>query len=158
MGLPVSKKHGVNPAIAVCEQCGKDTGELLLLGRCNEYECQDCGAKTYGRLGLKMKCPKCDSLRMIKTRTDVAAPMHLRSQGICEECRKMNEEHAALVRQGGVYWRCQACGSSGVIRPGAGLALAVRHTSGIVAPKPVGVDFTAEQCPVCRAQKEKTDD
>ena len=32
-GILLSPKHGVNPSMGVCELCGKDTGELLLLGR-----------------------------------------------------------------------------------------------------------------------------
>ena len=146
--IKVSKEHGVNPTMAVCARCGKDTGELLLLGRCNEYTCNDCGAQTYGLLKKGTKCKQCASMRLRKTGTDIEAPMHLKL-GLCKECVDRDKEHAALVRQGGVYWRCQACGSFGVIRPGTGMAIAARHTAQIAAPKPVGVDFTPQECPVC---------
>lgn len=149
MGLPVSRKYGVNPTMALCERCGKETGELLLLGRCNEYACRECGAKTYGRLKKDAKCSQCGSFTLYMTGQDVEAPMHLK-HGVCEECRDRDEEHATMVRQGGVYWRCETCGSTGVVRPGSGLALVTRHHAQIAAPKPVGIDFGPDQCPVCR--------
>jgi hypothetical protein len=31
-GIPLSKKHGVNPSVTVCQMCGKDIG-LALFGR-----------------------------------------------------------------------------------------------------------------------------
>lgn len=31
--IKVSEKHGVNPSIGICAFCGKESGEVLLLGR-----------------------------------------------------------------------------------------------------------------------------
>lgn len=36
MNLPLHPEHGVNPTVAVCFFCGKDTGEVALLG--NAYK------------------------------------------------------------------------------------------------------------------------
>jgi rubrerythrin len=152
MSVLLSKKHGLNPTMALCRLCEKETGEILLLGKSNEYKCPSCGFVLYGRLTPKDKiCTRCGGqLELIAV--DVAAPMQLRSIGLCEECAAKREEHTALVRQGGIYWRCQICGSSGVIRPGTEFALMVRHKTQIVAPNPVGVDFTSEECPVCQGK------
>jgi rubrerythrin len=160
MSILISKKHGVNPTITMCRLCGEETGEIMLLGECNEYKCSACGSTTFGRMAdNKKKCPQCGSSRIDMIASDVKAPMQLKSGGICEKCKAIDIEHAALVRQGGVYWRCQTCGSAGVIRPGTKFALMVRHTTQIVAPNPVGVDFTSEECPVCQNRaKEKLDD
>ncbi len=152
MSVLLSKKHGVNPTLALCCLCGKKTGEILLLGKCNEYKCQDCGFVIYGRLAPKDKsCTQCGG-QMELVATDVEAPTQLRSVELCEECAATNEEHAALVRQGGIYWRCRTCGSTGIIRPGTGFALKVRHKAQIVAPNPVGVDLTPKECPVCQGR------
>lgn len=32
-GIRVSEKHGVNPTLGICAFCGKETGEIALLGR-----------------------------------------------------------------------------------------------------------------------------
>lgn len=32
-GIRVSEKHGLNPSLKVCFWCGKETGEILLMGR-----------------------------------------------------------------------------------------------------------------------------
>ena len=150
-GIPVSKKHGVNPSIGVCPNCGKENGEILLLGRCNEYRCQACGQIIYGK--GRQQCPRCKSLSIDLVKNDVEAPRCIPTR-YCDACKKMFKEHKALVRQGGIYWRCTKCGSGGVVRPGTVGALVVRHKLGIVAPKPCGVEFTEEQCPVCSGQND----
>jgi hypothetical protein len=33
MSIRLSEKHGVNPSLAICFFCGKDTGEIILPGR-----------------------------------------------------------------------------------------------------------------------------
>ena len=153
--IPVSKKHGVNPTIGVCPNCGKENGELLLLGRCSKYECQACGRTIYGRIGPRGVCPFCKSARITLVDRDVEAPGRIPT-GLCDDCKEMFEEHKALVRQGGIYWRCRTCGSEGVVRPGTPVALMIRHKTGIAAPKPCGVEFTEEQCPACTGRKEET--
>ncbi len=32
-GILLSKKHGVNPALGLCAWCGKENGEVILLGK-----------------------------------------------------------------------------------------------------------------------------
>lgn len=156
MSVLLSKKHGINPTLALCSRCGKETGEILLLGKCNEYKCSTCGATTFGKMPHnKEKCSQCGSFQIDMIAADVEAPKQLKSEGICEKCKALDIEHEALVRQGGIYWRCQTCGSAGVIRPGTEIALIVRHKTQIVAPNPVGVELTSEDCPVCQTKENK---
>lgn len=156
MSILLSKKHGVNPSIALCSRCGEETGEIMLLGKCHEYKCSACGATTYGIMaGKKKECPQCGSPKIDLIAADVQVPMNLKSGEICEKCKALDMEHVALVRRGGVYWKCQTCGSAGVIRPGTPIALMVRHETQIVAPNPVGIEFTSENCPACQTKENK---
>jgi len=143
-----SEIYGANPSMCVCELCGEPTGELALLGKCNEYRC-NCGALSYGRAAGDMRCGKCGSRNLVVVARDVKASRNI-AGGICEACREKIERDEALVRQGGIFWKCSKCGARGVVRPGTYCALMVRHKLGIVAPNPCGVELTEKECPVCQ--------
>ena len=153
-GIPLSKKHGVNPSIEVCSNCGKETGTLALVGRCNEYKCEDCGNLIYGRSIKETTCPKCNGCRIILIARDVAVPMQL-TGGLCDDCARMEKECADEVARGGILWKCEDCGSHGAIRAEADVAKAVRDKMGILPPRPCGITFTKEQCPVCSLKTEE---
>ena len=152
-GIRLSKAHGLNPAMALCSRCGKETGEIFLIGKCNRYECRACGRFTIGKHPIA--CMGCHSTDLILVETDIKAP-RFSPGGLCPACKETLEQHNALVRQGGIFWRCQNCDACGVIRPGTPMALMIRHKLGIVAPAPCGVEFDDEDCPVCgREGKQK---
>jgi rubrerythrin len=146
-GILVSKEHGVNPSIGVCISCGESTGEILMIGKCNRYICRNCKLEIYDN-GTPRKCPSCGSGNISLEELDVEAPRKM-PYGLCDKCKAENEKMDALVRQGGIYWRCTGCKSTGVVPPGKPLALAVRRQMQIAAPKPCGVELTPEQCPIC---------
>ncbi|RPI52555.1 MAG: hypothetical protein EHM49_00315 [Deltaproteobacteria bacterium] len=150
-GILVSREHGVNPSMGVCVNCGESTGEIILVGKCNKHICRNCKLEIYQN-GTPQKCPRCGSGDTFLKEVDVAAPREM-PHGLCDKCKADNERMGALVRQGGIYWRCPACGSNGVILPGKPLALAVRHQLQLAAPKPCGVELTPEQCPVCSKRR-----
>jgi hypothetical protein len=138
--------RGLNPHLACCSRCGKENGEVVLLGANDrKYECRDCGALNLGRA----TCGYCGSTRT----QDVGVIVeHERiPTGFCEDCRKAVELHAKIVADGGVYFACEDCGTSGVIPPSR-FASAIRHRAGISPPKPVGVKLNAAGCPVCKAK------
>ncbi|MBE9572120.1 MAG: hypothetical protein IMF11_15945 [Proteobacteria bacterium] len=145
----VSKTHGMNISLAKCTRCGSPTGELLLLGKTNEYKCLACGSVIFGN--SPRNCPDCNSPNVALIERDAKAPKFL-SHGLCDTCKEEMENFRAAVRQGGIFWRCKDCGSEGVIKPGRFLALMARCKMGIVAPKPCGIEFTRDECPVCRKQ------
>ena len=56
--VKLSKKHEVNPSIAVCFWCGNETGEVILAGRLPK------GVETPRNMIINYKfCEKCDQLR-----------------------------------------------------------------------------------------------
>jgi hypothetical protein len=155
--IPISQKHGVNPALIICAQCGKETGALVLPGQVNRYSCADCGEKNIFLHRAGDGCPNCKNKhdRLTRTATDVEMPRHIRNGDLCDACAKKQEEMRAVVRDGGVYWKCKDCGSNGAIKADAKLAVHVRAEMKIQAPAPCGVEFCKEDfCPVCGPNKE----
>lgn len=59
--ITLSAKHGVNPALVKCQRCGKDTGEIALLGRTAHYRCQSCRVLILGK--KPKRCPRCETGR-----------------------------------------------------------------------------------------------
>ncbi len=152
-GVILSNKHGINPTCLKCEQCGKDTNALALMGRASKLECNKCKAIVYGRATSPAKCPQCgnsgrgyDVFHTLET--DVEAPKNL-TGGLCDECIAKHEEAKAEVERGGIYWVHEACGSEGAIKAESKLSIDVRKQTKIEAPDPVGIKFEKEQCPVC---------
>ena len=47
--------------------------------------------------------------------------------GLCDTCQKETDEHKAIVLKGGVYFKCEQCGKTGVIRETAEYAKHVRE-------------------------------
>lgn len=147
--IPVSEKHGINPCMEICARCGKDTGSLLLAGRTHEYWCRDCKIKIYAQ---KPACPhaeKGERHDMERKRSDVEMPRHIKSGALCDDCEKEADEHAKVVVDGGVYFRCRDCKISGVVKADSLLAADVRKQHGIAAPEPCGVEFDKTWCPKC---------
>lgn len=145
----ISKKHGVNPTMGICENCQEDTGEVICLGLTHKYRCKSCGREVYGQLaGYKNSktrvCPSCQG-HLTLVEKDVEAPRHL-PMGLCDKCQN---EMMEIVKSGGVFWKCKDCGSFGVIKPESPVAQDVRETTGIKAPGLVGVEVKKSQCPVC---------
>lgn len=140
--LQEQKAFGVS--MVVCERCKKPTGEILLLGPADHFVCNDCG--THGLGKGRSVCSRCGSTSLSIVERNVVPPKYI-ANGFCKECKAELAHHDALVRQGGVYWKCQKCGSTGVVQPGTLPALTTRHRLGIVAPKPCGMVISC--CPVC---------
>lgn len=152
--IEISKKHGINPTILFCAWCGKETGELGLVGRTSKLKCRTCGAIVYGKRTGKVYCPACGSEGRGRdlfdcVEMDVEVPKNM-SCGLCDECKKRKEASDAEVKKGGIYWKCPVCGSKGALKAGSELAKMVRKKMKIKKPNPVGIEFTAEECPVCQ--------
>ena len=116
------------------------------------YECDACG---HNHMAYKKPthCDECgpDAYRpqFIVKQYEEGMPI---LGGLCPACEKELEEHAEVVKQGGVYWKCVDCPAEGVIRGTSDFAKAVRATHGIAAPEPCGVRFEAgiePLCPMC---------
>jgi len=149
MSIPVSKKHGINPAITVCEWCGKELNEIALVGRCNKIQCLHCNRIIYGtKKGL---CPGCGSNNLKILEYDVEVPRHI-FNGLCHECTEKKAVMDKEVSEGGIYFKCTDCGSTGIIKKDHPLSKAVREKMDIKAPNPCGISFDKNDCPVCRKE------
>lgn len=69
-GIKISPKHGVNPTLGICAFCGKETGELALLGRIGD-----------GRKGEDFEAPKYSIL----------------SYEPCDECKAQWAQGVAII-------------------------------------------------------------
>ena len=67
----------------------------------------------------------------------------------CDCCKAEMAMMADVVRKGGIYWKCDKCGNSGVIQADSATAKQVRLAAKTPAPKSIGIDFEPDQCPVC---------
>ena len=146
--IPLSKEHGIRPVLMYCPGCGKESGEIALVGDGRVYTCRACRRKvaTYTRPD---KCPACrDGGPFDVSEYDESVKLY---GGLCDECQKREDELNEIVKSGGVSWRCSDCGSCGVVKPGE-FASEVRKHLGVEPPEKCGVEFTrtgTPPCPVC---------
>ena len=154
--IPLSRQHGLRPVIATCPGCGGKSNEIVLVGNGRVYACRSCGANqvAYRR---PESCSACElsSTEYRKTHRrwlfepktyDESMPI---IGGLCTECAKERDEHAKIVAAGGVYWECDRCPASGVIKASSEYAKAVRKVHGVEPPKPCGVRFQSGHEPAC---------
>jgi len=141
MSITLHRERGVNPRLTFCPRCGKEANELVLLGA-HEAIGECCGITVYGG----GRCPKCN--RFTERVGTIGEHDRLPASQPCDECGAELAEHAKVVAEGGVYFRCTDCNASGVIKA-TPFAAEVRKAHGIDAPAPCGVEFTEENCPAC---------
>jgi hypothetical protein len=150
--IPVSEKHGINPALVKCQYCGKNTDEIVLVGRGYAYKCLQCGVSTIS-YSAPSKCDSCGGSTFLRANEEFDGSRGIVC-GTCDECsEKIQQDKAtmsAVVEAGGVYWKCEVCGASGAIKASA-FARQVRKAAKVPVPKPceVTLDHTHEpKCPV----------
>ncbi|MBF0553240.1 MAG: hypothetical protein HQK96_01640 [Nitrospirae bacterium] len=80
------------------------------------------------------------------------APMKM-SGGLCPKCDKMRKDADLEVSKGGIYWKCDKCGSTGAVKATSELSKNIRKKMKIEPPNPCGVVLLPEQCPVCQKEK-----
>ena len=131
---------GVNPHMACCPRCGRDNGELVLIGAATGiWMCGGCNHKIYGG----SECPNCRS----RAQTYQIGRVGERDKiptSLCKECEDEVKLHRQIVAEGGVYFKCKQCSATGVVKAGTALAKMVREDTKIAPPDPVGCEF--ESC------------
>ncbi len=146
MSIRLHKEKGLNPHLTVCPRCGKDSPEILLLGAVNKvYKCLSCNTDYIGR-PKKGVCLKCSA--RVKLDREINDGERLPGNN-CDECKEELELFDKVVAEGGIFWKCEDCKQTGVIRAASEMAKAVRKKMDIAPPKPCGVNFTKEECPAC---------
>lgn len=151
--IPLHPEKGVNPHLTICPGCGEDGEEILLLGTSDYiHRCTACNTNQLATKRAK-KCPQCGEhalqfVRQLETQEKLPG-------SLCKKCSDARDVVDAAVKEGGVYWKCKDCNSNGALKAEAQLAKDVRKQMGIKAPKPCGVEFTKENCPVCGVQNGK---
>jgi hypothetical protein len=140
---------GLNPRLTYCTRCGRDGPDLMLLGNRNwKRKCASCGCINYGA-SAKDDCGSCGVKLWNSERIELEEREKLPGS-LCNDCQKEVDQHAAIVAEGGIYWKCRDCKKGGVIWGSSELAKRVREKMGVEPPKPCGVEFTkAEGCPAC---------
>ena len=145
----LNKTRGVNPFLTICARCGGETSELVLVGADDGvYECNACHRTIVG-LPKGIECPSCRHRQSWVKKRTLLEGERLPSSQPCDTCKKEIEEHAKIVAEGGVYFRCADCKKQGVIKASAPLTRAVREKMKIPPPKPCGVEFSKANCPEC---------
>jgi len=154
--IELHPEKGVNPKMTYCTRCGGETSELILVGRRDYVEtCRDCGMACFGGRQPKKEHDKsgCRSSGGWEKRP-IGENERLPSTGVCSSCETELNEHVEIVAAGGIYFKCEACPATGVIRPSSGLAKKVREAHEMsdavdgVFPS-CGVAFDSKNCPVC---------
>jgi hypothetical protein len=159
--IPLSKEHGLNPALTICPICGGDTNEIALVGNGNKYYCQNHpDYKTVCYSTKDFDCPYCrkeQSTNSTQYRHHGSPVFISKFDGSrekltsiepCDACKKRLEESSEELKLGGVPWRCKECGSEGVVKHNTEYAInfkAMLKEKGL--PERTGVEF--ESCPVC---------
>lgn len=147
-------EKGVNPFLTICKRCGQDAPDLILVGN-KQYKdiCRNCGAVYYGGRDRPHtgKCNFCDDPYPVFDREPIKDGEKI-PIGLCRECQEEEERFAKIVSEGGIYFRCKDCKSTGVIRKNE-YTDAVRQMMGkeyTVEPYlPCGVELDARDCLRC---------
>lgn len=143
MNIPLSKERGIDPHLTCCVECGQDTNGLTL-GVIMEGKDTD-GNLHYTQRGSTHKYTK-DLYRNSPfalsidwnelTDTNKRIPM-----GLCTECEELHAMALQALEDGAIYFNCDCCDITGMLKGESELAIAVRKQQNIPAPEPVGVTF-----------------
>ena len=145
--IRLDPERGVNPCVMRCEWCGEGHSVGLLGIGGYKAKCQKCDKTNVGNKNQHTCAdPNCkgmlgESERMGESESIVS--------GLCDKCLENQSQQAKMVKEGGVYWKCSKCNCEGSLRGEHAISMAVRTSSGINAPDPVGFDFNGEGCPGC---------
>lgn len=131
---------GVNPYLSFCPRCGGDGPDIMLIGnRTAVHQCRSCNTMLFGSKSYE-PCGKCGAsgphtyLREIEKWDKLPG-------GLCEKCEKEEKEHLEMVQAGGVYFKCEKCSATGVVKASSELAKHVRSKLNIEPPALCGVTF-----------------
>lgn len=103
MSIKLHPKHGLAPALTICPKCGKDTNEIALLGSTCNTVMRNLHEASNGALGSPEGYKEYGHNKIIASEP-------------CDECKEKQKACDDEVKRGGVYWKCNKCGSEGAIK------------------------------------------
>lgn len=146
-GIILDPIHGVNPHLTFCPRCGGEGPDLMLIGNRTRIDtCPHCKTVVYGGVDLVKGCPKCKAKRHQgeSWQTGRIQEGDKLPGSLCASCEKEQKEHAEAVKAGGIYFRCTACGKTGVVKNNDNtreLCARVRHKLNVPDGEPCGIEF-----------------
>jgi uncharacterized Zn finger protein (UPF0148 family) len=142
--IPLSKKYGLNPTIAICPMCGERSDEILLLGASYMRTCNSCKIRFVSYIG-DTTCPKCGSKDSQRDKEEVDGSIAtIVGRSPCKKCKERLDTVEAEIERGGVVVRCKNCESRFVAPHDSALAISFRKEH---PDKESGC--MVEKCPVC---------
>lgn len=133
------KTNGLNPRMTYCPRCGGEGQSLILLG-VHEYKGK---CATHGVVyGARLSCPAKGCMQGLSDSRMIGEHERLPDSEPCNTCRDEITQHADIVAAGGVYFKCDECHKTGVIKKSP-LADIVREHSNNPTPAPCGIQFGA---------------
>jgi len=140
MNIPLNKDGGLEPHILLCPKCGESAGltiGVIMVGEDshgNKHMINRGGASKFNSARRR------DNLEEVHGWTHLPEDQRdIVGDALCRDCEDEQELHATIVKEGGVYFSCEKCPVTGVLRASSGLAKAVREKH--PAPDPVGLQF-----------------
>lgn len=144
--IPLHKERGLDPHMAICPRCNKENGEITV-GHIKKAQMPD-GRWVYASAGDGVRKTQrqleAQGLPRATGWVDVEEREKVPSPNPCKDCAEEMRVHAEVVKKGGVYFRCEACATTGVIKAESKLAVETRKQNNIEAPDPCGIAF--ENC------------
>lgn len=138
--IPLTKDGGLDPRLTFCPRCKCDTNEIVIgdnrLITHNNGETAITPRTRVNQTIKKLGWSRSDC------RVGILPEGKVPATDYCDSCKEELEEYSSIVKNGGVYWRCQTCSREGVIKPSEYADL-VREAANIPAPDPCGVEFTS---------------
>lgn len=153
-GIRLHATKGVNAFLTFCRKCKGEASELILVGADDGVyvcQCRESEGGPHRHIGSP-KGATCvvsghESRFTLERRLEEGE--RLPASDLCDACKKEKKEHAEIVEAGGVYWECEDCPASGVVKGTSPFAQMVRKAHDLPAPAPCGVQFTKKDCPAC---------
>ena len=158
MSIPIHPERGLDPHLTFCPNCGDETSAIVI-GHLKVIEHPD-GRKAYANRGRVNKLLRELGWDSVSCKVHDAEE-HERIPGdLCEKCKKNIADMHALVRNGGVYFRCLSCGTEGALKPDVPLAKATREhalKTGVIKDSNESIGVEVETCPQCEKEVEPSD-
>lgn len=123
MSIFIHDGTGKNKHNCFCPRCGSLTGKIVHFGPKEAVTtCPNCGTINYAAKPNNT-CGKCfrlmagGSVRILKKKEKIP------DQNVCSSCAQDIRDEQIIVRNGGLFFRCQECGKTGIILPESGLKI-----------------------------------